>query len=110
MASEKEETFVCPRGLKNIVIPITEEDETVAYVVGCHVYSGETEYQKYMLDIPKLAQQRNLDAAFVAKTCSMLKTTGGRQDRSAPPAVHLYCPEHFPYADLWYAARAGAVH
>lgn len=75
MASEKEETFVCPRGLKNIVIPITEEDETVAYVVGCHVYSGETEYQKYMLDIPKLAQQRNLDAAFVAKTCSMLKTT-----------------------------------
>ena len=75
MASEKEETFVCPRGLKNIVIPITEEDETVSYVVGCHVYSGETEYQKYMLDIPKLAQQRNLDAAFVAKTCSMLKTT-----------------------------------
>ena len=67
--------FVCPNGLINIVVPITEDDFPVAYVIGGRVYSQETEYQKYMLDIPKLAQQHHLDAEFVAKTCSMLKTT-----------------------------------
>ena len=57
------------------MVPIQEEEETVAYVIGSRVFSRETEYQKYMLDIPKLAQMRNLDPEFVAKTCSMLKTT-----------------------------------
>ena len=74
MNGGQEPSFVCPNGLKNIAVPIQEGDATVAYVIGGRVYSHETEYQKYMLEIPKLAQQRNLDAEFVAKTCSMLKT------------------------------------
>ena len=49
-------------------------DTPAAYVIGGRVYSRETEYQKFMLDISKLAGQKQLDAEFVAKTCSMLKT------------------------------------
>lgn len=74
MCSEQAKTFVCPNGLKNIVVPIMEEDAVVAYIIGSRVYSGDTEYQKYMIDIPKIAQMRNLDPEFVAKTCSTLKT------------------------------------
>jgi K+-sensing histidine kinase KdpD len=68
------ERFVCPNGLVNVLEPVLEDDTPVAYVVGSRVYSHETEYQKYLLDVPTLAQQRQLDAEFVAKTCSMLKT------------------------------------
>lgn len=74
MRDGEEATFVCPNGLKNIAVPIKEDENTVAYVIGSRVYSHTTEYQKYMLDIPKLAQKCNLDAEFVAKTCSTLKT------------------------------------
>ena len=74
MEHEEHASFVCPNGLHNVVVPITEKDVPVAYVVGSRVYSKDTEYQKYMLDIPKLAQLRGLDAEFVAKTCSTLKT------------------------------------
>ena len=74
MSGGQATTFVCPNGLRNVAVPIQEEDATVAYVIGGRVYSHDTEYQKYMLEIPKLAQRRNLDAEFVARTCSMLKT------------------------------------
>lgn len=66
--------FVCPNGLCNIIVPIWEENAVVAYVIGGRAYSHETEYQKYMLDIPKFAERQKLDPEFVAKTCSMLKT------------------------------------
>ena len=62
MRDGEEATFVCPNGLKNIAVPIKEDENTVAYVIGSRVYSHTTEYQKYMLDIPKLAQKCNLDA------------------------------------------------
>ena len=75
MQGEQTTSFVCPNGLKNIVVPIQEDEETVAYIIGSRVYSQDTEYQKYMIDIPKIAQTHNLDPEFVAKTCSMLKTT-----------------------------------
>ena len=72
--SGRGDTFVCPNGLKNVVVPILDGDTPAAYVIGGRVYSRETEYQKFMLDISKLAGQKQLDAEFVAKTCSMLKT------------------------------------
>lgn len=75
MHAERQEIFECPNGLKNVVIPIKEGEETVAFVIGARVYCRDTEYQKYMLDLSKLAQQRKLDPEFVAKACSMLKTT-----------------------------------
>ena len=71
--SGRGDTFVCPNGLKNVVVPILDGDTPAAYVIGGRVYSRETEYQKFMLDISKLAGQKQLDAEFVAKTCSMLK-------------------------------------
>ena len=75
MRSGEANSFVCKNGLIDMIAPIKEDDVPVAYVVGCRVYSRETEYQKYMLDIPQMAQQCGLDAEFVAKTCSMLKTS-----------------------------------
>lgn len=79
MQNTNSATSVCPNGLRNIVVPIKEENTTVAYVIGGRVYSRDTEFQKYMLDIPKLAQRQGLDAEFVAKTCAMLKTADSKK-------------------------------
>ena len=47
MSGGQATTFVCPNGLRNVAVPIQEEDATVAYVIGGRVYSHDTEYQKY---------------------------------------------------------------
>ncbi len=69
-----EGTFICRQGLVNILVPIKSQDETLGYLAGMQVYSQDTEYQKYMIDIQSLKSEKNPDLEFIAKAISQLKT------------------------------------
>ncbi|WP_342429367.1 histidine kinase [Neobacillus sp. FSL H8-0543] len=66
--------FVCRYGLENILLPIKVQDETLGYIAGMQVYSQETEYQKFMIDIQSLKNETNAELEFIAKSISSLKT------------------------------------
>jgi hypothetical protein len=72
--SEEEGSFVCRYGLENIFLPIKLHDETLGYIAGMQVYSQETEYQKYMIDVQSLKKEKNAELEFIAKSIASLKT------------------------------------
>jgi LytS/YehU family sensor histidine kinase len=72
--SAEEGRFVCRYGLENILLPIKVKDETVGYIAGMQVYSQDTEYQKYMIDIQSLRSNKNAELETIAKSISALKT------------------------------------
>ncbi|MDF3000057.1 MAG: histidine kinase [Bacillota bacterium] len=69
-----EGSFVCRHGLENILIPIKIEDEILGYIGGMQVYLPETEYQKYMIDVQSLQDEKSSELEFIAKAISSLKT------------------------------------
>ena len=70
----QEDSFVCKYGLENTVFPITVNGETVGYIAGMQAYLPDTEYQKYLINIQQLQEQKGCEAEFIAKTVSSLKT------------------------------------
>lgn len=74
LKSGREERFVCCNGLENIIIPIVVKGETAGYLVGMQVYLQNTEYHKYLIDIPNVAADKKLEQEFVAKSISAMKT------------------------------------
>lgn len=69
----EEGCFVCRYGLENILIPIKMKDETLGYIAGMQVYSQETEYQKYMIDIQSLKKEKSAELEMIAKSIASLK-------------------------------------
>lgn len=69
----KEGTFVCRHGLENIILPIKVNNETIGYLGGMRVYSQDSEYQKYMIDVQALKDDKNQDLEYIAKSISSLK-------------------------------------
>lgn len=69
-----EGSFVCRHGLENILIPIKIEDEILGYIGGMQVFLPETEYQKYMIDVQSLQDEKSSELEFIAKAISSLKT------------------------------------
>jgi len=67
-----EGSFVCRHGLENIILPISLQGETIGYIGGMQVYLPETEYQKYLIDIPSFKKDNAPE--FIAKSISSLKT------------------------------------
>jgi len=72
--SGKEDRFVCQYGLSNILLPIIINNQTIGYVAGAQVYSQDSEYQKYLIDISAIAKDKKLDPEFIAKSISAIKT------------------------------------
>ncbi|WP_330656088.1 sensor histidine kinase [Alkaliphilus flagellatus] len=70
----QESSFVCRYGLQNICLPIKVKDETLGYIAGMQVYSQDTEYKKYMIDVQSLKNDRNVELEFIAKAIAALKT------------------------------------
>ncbi|MBR0597390.1 histidine kinase [Sinanaerobacter chloroacetimidivorans] len=70
----EEGSFVCRHGLENILFPINVQDETVGYIAGMQVYLQDTEYQKYMIDVQSLKNDKSPELEFIAKSISSLKT------------------------------------
>lgn len=68
-----EGSFVCRYGLENIILPIKDENEILGYIGGIRAYSQDTEYQKYMIDINSLKEQKNQELESIAKYISALK-------------------------------------
>lgn len=66
--------FVCRYGLENILFPITVKDETLGYIAGLQVYLKDNEYQKYMIDVQSLKEDKIPKLEFIAKSISSLKT------------------------------------
>ncbi|AKL96469.1 transcriptional regulator [Clostridium aceticum] len=71
---DQEGSFVCRHGLENIFLPIKVKDETLGYIAGMQVYSQDTEYKKYMIDVQSLKSTRNVELEFIAKSIAALKT------------------------------------
>lgn len=70
----KGDRFICRYGLANILLPVDVNSQTIGYIVGAQVYSTESEYQKYLIDIPAIAKEKSLDAEFIAKSLAAIKT------------------------------------
>lgn len=66
--------FICRYGLENILLPIEVEEEVAGYIIGIQAYTKEQEFKKYMIPTSALAEEKNMDAQFVAKSISTLKT------------------------------------
>jgi hypothetical protein len=67
-------SFVCRYGLKNILVPIKADDEILGYIGGMQVYLPDTEYQKYMIDVQSLQDEKSPELEYIAKTIASLKT------------------------------------
>lgn len=65
--------FVCRYGLENILLPIKMKDETLGYIAGMRVFSQDTEYHKYMIDIQSLKSEKDKELEYIAKSISTLK-------------------------------------
>lgn len=66
--------FICRHGLANILLPVDINNQTIGYVVGAQVYSMDSEYQKYLIDIMAIAKDKKLEPEFIAKSIAMIKT------------------------------------
>ncbi|MDP4105906.1 MAG: histidine kinase [Bacillota bacterium] len=70
----EEGNFICQYGLENIFLPVKMHDETLGYIAGMRVYSQDSEYQKYMINVQELQNNNNGDLEFIAKSIASLKT------------------------------------
>ncbi len=70
----KGERFICRYGLANILLPVDVNKHTIGYVVGGQVYSPDSEYQKYLIDIVAMAKEKKLQPEFIAKSIATIKT------------------------------------
>lgn len=66
--------FTCKHGLVNTIQPITVENQTIGYIAGMQVYCQDTEHQKFLIHSKRYAKERGMEAEFVAKTVSALRT------------------------------------
>lgn len=69
-----EGSFVCQYGLVNILMPIKMDNDILGYIAGMRVFSQDTEYQKYMIDVQSLKNDKSLELEYIAKAISTLKT------------------------------------
>lgn len=70
----KGDRFTCRCGLVNILLPVDVNNQTIGYVAGAQVYSPDSEYQKYLIDIMALAKDKNLEPELIAKSMAAIKT------------------------------------
>jgi len=70
----KGDRFICRYGLSNILLPIDINNQTIGYVVGAQVYSPDSEYQKFLIDIMAIAKDKKLEPEFIAKSIAAIKT------------------------------------
>lgn len=66
--------FVCRYGMENILIPIRAEGQTLGYIGGMQVYLPDTEYQKYMIDVQSLKNEKMPEPEAIAKSIASIKT------------------------------------
>jgi len=66
--------FICRYGLENILLPVDINNQTIGYLVGAQVYSTESEYQKYLIDIMAIAKDKELEPEFIAKAIAAIRT------------------------------------
>ncbi len=73
-SSDQAASFVCRYGLKNILVPIKADDDILGYIGGMQVYLPDTEYQKYMIDVQSLQDEKSPELEYIARTIASLKT------------------------------------
>ena len=66
--------FTCRYGLTNMLLPVDINNQTIGYVVGAQVYSTDSEYQKYLIDIMDIAKDKKIEPEFIAKSIAAIKT------------------------------------
>ncbi|SDG44617.1 histidine kinase [Desulfosporosinus hippei] len=66
--------FNCRYGLANMLLPVEINNQTIGYVVGAQVYSTDSEYQKYLIDINDIAKDKELAPEFIAKSIAAIRT------------------------------------
>lgn len=74
MKGDKSGHYVCKYGLVNTLFPIYWHDKLICYVYGTQAYTHETEYQKYMINIPDIAREKGMDVTTAAKMLAAINT------------------------------------
>lgn len=67
-----EGTFTCRHGLENILLPLKAREEILGYIGGMQVYSQDSEYKKFMIDIHSFKEPK-VELEFIAKSIASLK-------------------------------------
>lgn len=73
--------YVCDYGLENIYMPIIVEEQILGYVIGIQAFSTETEYKKFLLDLPQIEKETGVAVEKVAKALAALKTVDQKEIR-----------------------------
>ncbi len=73
--------YVCDYGLENIYMPIIVEEQILGYVIGIQAFSTETEYKKFLLDLPQIEQETGVAVEKIAKALAALKTVDQKEIR-----------------------------
>lgn len=71
--------YVCKYGLVNVLFSIVEHNRTVGYIYGIQAYTHETEFRKYVIDIPDIARKRGMDVTATAKMFAAIATVSDNQ-------------------------------
>ena len=66
--------YVCKYGLVNTLFPLYRHEKLIGYLYGTQAYTHETEYQKYIINIPDIAREKNMDVTTAAKMFAAINT------------------------------------
>ena len=81
LKNDLEHRYICEYGLENIYMPIVVGKETLGYIIGVQAFSTDTEYKKYLLDVPRLSDETGADKEKIAKALSLLGTVDEKEIR-----------------------------
>ncbi|WP_314062067.1 histidine kinase [uncultured Vagococcus sp.] len=78
---QKENRYVCDYGLENVYVPIVVDNQTLGYIIGIQAFSTETEYKKFLLDLPQINVETGVEVERIAKALAALKTVDDKEIR-----------------------------
>ncbi|WP_280737785.1 MULTISPECIES: histidine kinase [unclassified Enterococcus] len=73
--------YICDFGLENVYIPIKVDDEILGYVIGIQAFTAETEYKKYLFDLPQISEESGVPIENIAKALAALETIDHKEYR-----------------------------
>lgn len=79
--TQKEHRYVCDYGLENVYVPIVVDNQTLGYIIGIQAFSTETEYKKFLLDLPQINVETGVEVERIAKALAALKTVDDKEIR-----------------------------
>lgn len=81
LSADVDHRYVCEYGLENIYMPVIVEGDVLGYIIGIQAFSTETEYKKFLLDLPQINAETGVEVEKIAKALAALKTVDEKEIR-----------------------------